>query len=365
MDKLASLLPQTRMVEKLRFRRDHRLPDKLIHSLWSTTARERLHHFYGDARSETYAIFDQEYSYAAAGHARKSRANLFLYSPYAWEAFSQRYNHDLKKILFQFHPHVNEEMKILQKDFTTCSNAISWTSTRVEDIAVTQGEARARSDDSWKLADHIVCASTFTRSTLLSVGADPARVSIIPYGIDLPKEQCNGKRKDGFHVVFVGSGIQRKGLHHLLLAWQRARLPVESSLTLVCRVLEPSFVPVIAATPRTRLMRGVSQAQIEALYGSATLFAMPSLIEGFGQVYLEALSFGLPVLGTHNTCLSDLGTQADGIFVVEAGNVDELTSTLEQLSEQLPVASGTAERARRCARRFTWEWFRSNIQAIL
>ena len=62
---------------------------------------------------------------------------------------------------------------------------------------------------------------------------------------------------------------------------------------------------------------------------------MPSLIEGFGQVYLEALSFGLPVLGTRNTCLPDLGDEGDGIFCVDPGNIEELTSTLERLSELL------------------------------
>ena len=49
---------------------------------------------------------------------------------------------------------------------------------------------------------------------------------------------------------------------------------------------------------------------------------MPSLVEGFGQVYLEALAQGCPVLGTANTCLPDLGGEADAIFLVTPGNVE-------------------------------------------
>ena len=88
-------------------------------------------------------------------------------------------------------------------------------------------------------------------------------------------------------------------------------------------------------------------------------------MEGFGQVYLEALSFGLPVLGTRNTGISDLGTEADGVYQVEPGNIDELTSTLERLSKILPGVSEMAERAQLCASRFTWERFRSKIYALV
>ena len=46
---------------------------------------------------------------------------------------------------------------------------------------------------------------------------------------------------------------------------------------------------------------------------------MPSLVEGFGQVYLEALAEGTPILGTKNTALPDLGGEEDGVFLATAG----------------------------------------------
>jgi glycosyltransferase involved in cell wall biosynthesis len=58
------------------------------------------------------------------------------------------------------------------------------------------------------------------------------------------------------------------------------------------------------------------------------LFRHAPLIEGFGQVFLEALSYGCPVLSTVNTCLPDLGGESDGIFLTEVGNLDQLTYKL-------------------------------------
>jgi glycosyltransferase involved in cell wall biosynthesis len=307
---------------------------------------------------------DDRFSQAAAAMARQKKADLFLYSPYAGTAFSQSYRHDPRKLLFQFHPHVATERRILREDWTRFSGLIAGALV-VENIDAGKTDARDRSDDSWKRADHIVCASSFSRKSLIDAGADAARISVVPYGVDMEAQPPGLPRDSFFHVIFVGSGLQRKGLHHLLLAWQRASLPADSKLTLICRVVEPAFLPLIAATPRVQLIPGLSRAELDRLYGCATLLAMPSLIEGFGQVYLEALGHGLPVLGTAQTGLPDLGIEADEIYSCESGNIEELAETLTRLSRKLPLAADVNERARQCAGRFSWQSFRNRIRELL
>ena len=115
---------------------------------------------------------------------------------------------------------------------------------------------------------------------------------------------------------------------------RRYRNPASSRL--VCRVMDRPLERMAAAVPGVELLRGVSAAELQRLYRESSLFVMPSLVEGFGQVYLEALASGCPVLGTPNTALPDLGGEADGIFLVEPGNIDELTSQFERLSRLLP-----------------------------
>jgi len=361
-----SVIGSQRLTEKMLSRREASLDDQNVRCLWGTTVLERFRHLAGYPRVETYALLDRNYSLAAAAQARKTRANLFLYSPYAWEAFSASYGHTPNKILFQYHPHWAVEASVLEKDAREFSDLHpSIGAGGAESIASIKSDARARSDDSWKLADHVACASQFTRATLLEAGAKNERISVVPYGVTLPRESDEVERDQVFHVLFVGSGIQRKGLHHLLLAWERARLPAGSVLTLVCRILEPAFVSLIACARNVRLMREVTYAQLAHLYSSATLFAMPSLIEGFGQVYLEALSYGLPVLGTRNTCVPDLGGEIDGVYCNNAGDLDALIDTLERLSKILPGKRDVNRRARLCAAQFSWARFRAGIRSLL
>jgi glycosyltransferase involved in cell wall biosynthesis len=92
---------------------------------------------------------------------------------------------------------------------------------------------------------------------------------------------------------------------------------------------------------------------------------MPSLVEGFGQVYLEALGHGCPVLGTANTCLPDIGTEADGVFLCEPGDIDSLVGKLEQLASVVPGNRALRAAAHSRAMAFTWAEFRRKLRRTL
>jgi glycosyltransferase involved in cell wall biosynthesis len=338
---------------KLEFRFQPGIPPERVRCLWATTAVEHARHRLGIAPMRTFRALDRRFSLAAAERAARSRADLFLYSPYAWEAFATRYAHAPRKVLFQFHPHPAAEQRILASDrdrFPRFGEAID--------------DPAPRELDAWRHADLIFCASAFTRDSLLEAGADERRCRIVPYGIE-PSSAPNGAAPDALSAVFVGSGGQRKGLHHLLLAWARAALPASSRLTLVCRTMEQEMRALADTTPRVEVVAGLPRAELDALYARSALFVMPSLVEGFGQVYLEALAQGCPVLGTANTGLPELGGEADGIFRVPPADVEALAGRLEALASSLPGDGRIRAAARACASRFTWPGFRERIRREL
>jgi glycosyltransferase involved in cell wall biosynthesis len=363
---LSRILPR-RLSESVRRRFDAALPSHLVRRLRLMAAAEIVAHAAGRPAAEIYERFDPHYGEIAAKEARRWKSDLFMYSPHAWSAFSARYVHTPRKVLFQFHPHHALESAVLKADCVARERAGIGFVGRLENLKEKEAPGRVRGDSAWQLADHVVCASSFTRRSLLEAGARPEQISVAPYGVSVEPAELDGPSDapdETFHVLFVGSGLQRKGLHHLLMAWQRANLPAGARLTIVARVLEAGLAPLIASTRGAELGRGVTSEALNRLYLTATLFAMPSLIEGFGQVYLEALAHGLPVLGTPNTCCPDLGTEADGVYLTAPGNVDELVANLERLAQTLPGNMAARQRARECGARFTWASFRRRIQAV-
>ena len=58
----------------------------------------------------------------------------------------------------------------------------------------------------------------------------------------------------------------------------------------------------------------VPDEQIEDVWASATLFAMPGVMEGFGLVYIEAMRHGLPVIASVHDAAPEINL--DGILIM-------------------------------------------------
>lgn len=354
-----SRLGSTRLREKIEFRHCSAIPADRVRSLWLSTAIEHLRHAAGISRRQTYRSIDVHYSLAARDRARESRANLLLYTPYAWEAFNAKYEHRPHKALFQYHPHTDFEKRVLAADVEQYPEAQrSFAEETGEHFSIASAP---RERDAWKHADLIICASSFTKRTLTAAGAAPERCHVVPYGVELPRTPINQAPGDFFQALFVGSGVQRKGLHHLLRAWKAAKLRLNRRLILVCRTIDPGIATLIAGDPSISVRQRISANDLAHLYATSSLLVMPSLIEGFGQVFLEALAWGCPVLGTPNTCLPDLGGEDDGVFSCDAGRLDLLVTMLERLATELTGNVPLRQQAHACAARFTWQRFRRDL----
>ena len=349
-------------LDRVVLRHEPGIPDERVRCLWGVAARERIRTAARVSPNLTWLQNDRYFSEAAAARAQETGANLLLYSPYAWEAFVAEYTHDPRRVLFQYHPHPDTEARLLQDDASRHTGRFD---VGFELNARPGIEPLVRRErDCWQHADLIICSSAFTRRSLLDAGCPEERCVIIPYGVDLPDVDVETKG-DRFRVLFVGAGSRRKGLGHLLHAWRQASLPPDSGLTLVCRNVEPGLAELAAATPGVELVRGASPEQLSALYASATLFAMPSLVEGFGLVYLEALAHGCPVLGTPNTGAPDLGSEAEGVFIAPPGDRDALVGTLERLANHLTGSLDIRMASRATAERHPWTRFRSDIRTAV
>lgn len=338
--------------------------ERKIKALWSLELMQNLSRLARDKTNRSWAWADRALSRALRDEARESGADLLLYEPYAGDALTATYEHRPWKALFHFHLHPVFERNLIEEDAKAHPPLNGFW---LRQDALPRDDCRVV--DGWRHADYVLCASSFTRKSLLADGMPVEKCAVIPYGIDISDDRFPGTPPEVFNVLFVGSGLQRKGVHHLIDAWSKARLPQGATLTLVCRFLDPVLESLLVKAPKgVRLLRGVTGRELRHLFERSALFVMPSLIEGFGQVFLEALSFGCPVLGTPNTCLPDLeGGEADGVFLTAAGDIEALKMKLEFLSEVTmgPAAKDLRTRAALLARKYPWSRFRHQLCEVL
>lgn len=255
--------------------------------------------------------------------ARMRRAHLYCYHHY----LPAEVHEGATLITFVFHPLPQRYLPALREDAGIFPEA-----------RVSFGEEQSREPAfhppiPWDRMDAIVCASQVTADTLAAEGVDPAKLAVIPYGAPgTGPVQGAHRREGGCRFLFVGQGVQRKGLHHLIRAWQSAPRG-DAELTIVSYACDPDIAGMIT-DPSIRLIGYQERDALAALFAESDVFAMPSMVEGFGLVYLEALAHGCHVLGTRQTGLPDLDLDAASVTLVEAGDIDALSEALDGLTER-------------------------------
>lgn len=317
-------------------------------------------------RSKIFHSLDSALSRQAGRLAAATGSGLFPYSGYALEAFSMAEHRATTKLLFVYHPQGDHVRRILEADVAAHPEVAQSHQAHLDEIALNEGD-RVREEIS--MADAVACASEFTAASVRAVRGAPALVSAVPYGCfavpvgaQLRPGPPQGSKRQ---VLYVGQGTQRKGLHHLVKVWGRG-LQRFADLTLVVNNMDPGIAALLRALPEPpRVLSGLSCEELAAEFARADVFLLPSLVEGFGLVYLEALAAGCHVIGTRNTGLPDLNAPEQVATVFEAGDLDALQRALETTIRS--AAAGELDRGaiQAFARTRTWDTFRRGIREFV
>jgi glycosyltransferase involved in cell wall biosynthesis len=226
--------------------------------------------------------------------------------------------------------------------------------------------------------------SDFVRDEVVELlGAAPERVRAVHHGVP-PVERCTagpggedagtvpegrvGAVPEAPYVLALGTLEPRKDVATLVRAFdQVAGRHRELSLVVAGRDgwgME-RFEAAVAASPwRDRLVRlgYVSQAHRARLLRAATLFAYPSLYEGFGFPPLEAMVAGVPVVATTAGALPEV--VGDGAELVAPGDADALAAAIERLLVDDRARADLVARGRERIEDFSWEDCGAGLAAL-
>ena len=156
-------------------------------------------------------------------------------------------------------------------------------------------------------------------------------------------------------VLFVGNGFQRKGLDRLLRVWGSPRLEQVYLLVVGEDGQRSRYTSWAQREAKGRVVFTGRQDSVQGYYGAADLLALPALQEAFGNVILEALASGLPVLTSRAVGAAELleGELREGILA-NPDDDREVEARLLRLLDRNRRPS-LSDQARRLGERYSWK----------
>lgn len=114
------------------------------------------------------------------------------------------------------------------------------------------------------------------------------------------------------------------------------------------------------------LLGRLSDVDLKRCYQKSDIFAMPSVQEGFGIVFLEAMHYKLPVIAGNQDASPEVVLHNQTGIIVNPGNTEEIVSALSSLLQQPQLRMKLGEAAKqRVLENFTFDIFKSNIENII
>ncbi|MEK7517278.1 MAG: glycosyltransferase family 1 protein [Patescibacteria group bacterium] len=144
-------------------------------------------------------------------------------------------------------------------------------------------------------------------------------------------------KKINLTMVMIGAALVRKDFDWTN-PWNQDLFSVIKSIGNDRRFIRHGFIPA---------------KDLVVIYNLATVFAMPSLYEGFGLPILEAMSCGCPVVASKNGSIPEVA--GGGVYYVDPYDINELANGIGEVYFNQKLRKELALKGLAQAKKFSWE----------
>ncbi len=172
-------------------------------------------------------------------------------------------------------------------------------------------------------------SKTLARSFVTDFGLPEDKVHYAGFGSPFVAESLENKEYGRQRILFVAShSFERKGGVTLLNAFRKVKKSLPNAqLVLVGRDWDIDE-PGVEIHGFLDKRDPVDNQKYQKLFRGASMFVMPSFNEAFGEVFVEAMSHGLPCIGTNTGVMPEIICGNGAGDVIEPGDVESLAEII-------------------------------------
>jgi len=191
-------------------------------------------------------------------------------------------------------------------------------------------------------AERVLASSTYVYQEALNVGCCKERLVHLPNGVDLQRFNplINGSSvkarlgiTDHPMIFTLRFHIAKNGIEYLIRAIPPVLREVPEAVVVIggdgpLRVYHEALANKLGVSQHTLFVGRIPQEELPYYYAACDVFIIPSIIEAFGLVTIEAMACGKPVIGTNVGGIPDVITNGVNGIMVRPKDPQEIAEKL-------------------------------------
>ncbi len=233
---------------------------------------------------------------------------------------------------------------------------------------------------SFSRANKVITVSHFAKEKLVEIGIPENKIVVIPNGVDPvkfnPRLDSSPIRKkhnlENKKVILTVARLgEHKGHANVIRALPQVLEKVSEAIYLVVGPGEEEsrlngLVKKLGLNDRVIFTGEVEEEELPLYYAACDVFIMPSDIEGFGIVFLEANACGKPVIGGKVGGITDAIIDGATGLLVDPFDINQIANALIKLLTKPGLAQKLGEKGReRIEKELNWKRMAQRIRKII
>lgn len=194
-----------------------------------------------------------------------------------------------------------------------------------------------------------------------------SKVVVVENAISVPSEVALLRQRENIEILSVGSLTHKKDHLFLLRALRGARCSYHLSIAgegVVRSDLE-DYIQRNGMDRHVTLLGALSRETLNKRYLSSDMFVLSSRWEGFPNVLLEAMAYGLPVVSTAVSGAEDLIEDGVSGFLVPIGDEEKLVEAIQKLALDADLRKRIGMQARERTKHFSFDVHIKKLVTVL
>lgn len=213
-------------------------------------------------------------------------------------------------------------------------------------------------------AGALIAISHAVKDEVMRYGIPEEQITVIHNGIDLRSFENARSRKEELGIenaivlAYIGRLVPHKGAFQVANAFAELTKRHDDVFLLIVgdgperKRMEAVLVELM---DKVRFTGFVEHELIPDYYATADIIVLPTIYEPLGNVVLESMAAGRPIIASMTGGIPEILPEECGILIDPPGDVSSTLEAMDQLVTSESLRKSMGRRAREEARKYSWE----------